>query len=68
VNHVDVVSGDQLVGAVERALRSERGRSASGAFRRGSGNADECGPGEPGGSRMHTTDEPGPCDGNTNTS
>ena len=69
VDDVDVV-GDSTssCGDVERALGAERGRGAARALRRGRGDPDEASPRKPGGARMNGTDEPGPCDGNTNTS
>ena len=46
----------------------DRRRCALRALGCGRGNPDEASACKPGGARMNGTDEPGPCDGNTNTS
>ena len=68
VDDVHVRRLDEFLGRSERALGAERGRGAACMLRRRRGNTDEAGACEPGGARMNGTDEPGPCDGNTNTS
>jgi hypothetical protein len=68
VDDIDVVGGDHFLGVVVGALGSERRLRAASGLRRRRRDPHERSPRKPGGARMYGTDEPGPCDGNTNTS